>query len=131
MQLKEENQLLQTQLNESNAKPEVKPSVEEEKFIEEDAIDKAVRPYLEERERILARNTELEQKLQSLLGEYAVMKSDCEIVKTKARSLLIEKDQEIEKIRARRFSKDENEESKDMRSPKSTGTMGDSGASNF
>jgi hypothetical protein len=35
-----------------------------------------------------------------LLGEYAVMKSDCEIVKTKARQLLIEKDKEIQKIKA-------------------------------
>ena len=40
------------------------------------------------------------------------MKSDCEIVKTKARQLLIEKDKEIDKIRGFRRSKDDAEETK-------------------
>lgn len=67
---------------------------------DESAIEKSIKPFIEENERLTERNAELEQKLQMLLGEYAVMKSDCEIVKTKARQLLIEKDKEIAKIKA-------------------------------
>lgn len=81
----------------------------------------------------MERNAELEQKLQMLLGEYAVMKSDCEIVKTKARQLLIEKDKEIAKIKAQRGIVDHGGEdlSGKDKSSKEMAAMGDSGASNF
>lgn len=58
------------------------------------------------------------------------MKQDCELVKSKARQLLINKDAEIEKIKAQKGIKNE-EEKKDSQTGKDTGTSGDSGASNF
>ena len=58
------------------------------------------------------------------------MKQDCELVKSKARQLLINKDAEIEKIKAQKGIKNE-EEKKDSQNGKDTGSMGDSGASNF
>lgn len=82
--------MLLQQLHDKPKSPE--PRIFEQIKMDEDVIEKAIKPYIEEKEKLCSRNAELEQKLQSLLGEYAIMKSDCEIVKTKARSLLIEKD---------------------------------------
>ena len=94
----------------------------------ETTIEKAIKPHLEENERLQDKNHELEQRLQQVLGEYAVLKQDCEIIKNKARQLLIEKDKEIGKIKAQRGIKDVEESKKGL---KDTGSMGDSGASNF
>lgn len=63
--------------------------------VDESAVEKAVRMHVEENERLADRNSELEHKLQMLLSEYAVMKTDSELIKTKARQLLIDKDKEI------------------------------------
>lgn len=73
-----------------------------------------------------ARNAELENKLQMVLGEYAVMATDMELIKTKARQLLVEKDKEIERLKSQKRGTRNDEESK-----KDMDTMGDSGASNF
>jgi len=45
-------------------------------------------------------NMDLHKKLQALTNEFAVMKSDAEIVKQRARQMLIDKDEELERMRA-------------------------------
>lgn len=54
---------------------------------------------LEEYEQLRAQNAELLSKLQQITNEFAVMKSDAEIVKQKARQMLIDKDEELERMR--------------------------------
>ena len=49
---------------------------------------------------VKAQNAELLAKLQAITNEFAVMKSDAEIVKQKARQMLIDKDEELERMRA-------------------------------
>ena len=44
-------------------------------------------------------NGELLFKLQAITNEFAVMKSDAEIIKQKARQMLIDKDKELERMR--------------------------------
>lgn len=46
-----------------------------------------------------AQNSELLAKLQAITNEFAVVKSDSEIIKQKARQMLIEKDEELERLR--------------------------------
>lgn len=48
-----------------------------------------------------AQKEELLEKLQAITNEFAVMKSDAEIVKQKARQMLIDKDEEIERMRSK------------------------------
>lgn len=52
-----------------------------------------------ENEMLKAQNSELLEKLQAITNEFAVVKSDAEIIKQKARQMLIEKDQELERMR--------------------------------
>ena len=54
----------------------------------------------EELEQLRLTNGQLLEKLQSITNEFAVMKSDAEIVKQKARQMLIQKDEELERMRA-------------------------------
>lgn len=107
--------------------PEITLAANHSEEEDESQIEKALKPHLEENQRLTDRNVELEQKLQMLLGEYAVMKSDSELIKSKARQLLIEKDKEIDRLKTLKRGGAEAEESKG----KDTDTMGDSGASNF
>ena len=53
----------------------------------------------EEMEQTQAQNSELLVKLQAITNEFAVVKSDSEIIKQKARQMLIEKDEELERMR--------------------------------
>ena len=48
----------------------------------------------------MEQNAELVRKLQALTNEFAVMKSDAEITKQRARQMLIDKDEELERMRA-------------------------------
>ena len=54
----------------------------------------------EELDQLRLTNGQLLEKLQSITNEFAVMKSDAEIVKQKARQMLIQKDEELERMRA-------------------------------
>ena len=54
----------------------------------------------EELEQLRQTNNQLLEKLQSITNEFAVMKSDAEIVKQKARQMLIDKDEELERMRS-------------------------------
>ena len=54
----------------------------------------------EELEQLRQTNYQLLEKLQSITNEFAVMKSDAEIVKQKARQMLIDKDEELERMRS-------------------------------
>jgi uncharacterized protein (UPF0335 family) len=85
-----------------------KQQVAEPVRLEVDAaeIEQAVRPHLEEIERLNEQNRDMSDRFQRLFGEYTIMKSDCEIIKTKARQLLIEKDKEIEKLKSQRGIKE-------------------------
>ena len=55
-------------------------------------------------------NAELLSKLQGITNEFAVMKSDAEIVKQKARQMLIDKDEELERMRQNRILIDADQE---------------------
>ena len=44
--------------------------------------------------------SELLEKLQAITNEFAVVKSDAEIIKQKARQMLIDKDEELERMRS-------------------------------
>ena len=60
------------------------------------------------------------------------MKQDSELIKSKARQLLIDKDAEIEKIKKQKGVKfEEVKKDENVRTGKDTGSMGDSGASHF
>jgi len=83
------------QKNKESAQAEITVASNTPEEVDESAVEKAVRMHVEENERLADRNSELEHKLQMLLSEYAVMKTDSELIKTKARQLLIDKDKEI------------------------------------
>lgn len=134
MQLREEIHLLQEKLlaNKEAEKPETPAIHTQHEEVDESAIEKAVKTHIEENERLADRNRELEERLSQLLGEYAVMKQDSELIKSKARQLLIDKDAEIEKIKKQKGVKfEEVKKDENVRTGKDTGSMGDSGASHF
>ena len=54
----------------------------------------------------------MEQKLKTLISEYAQVRAENESVKLKARQMLIEKDKEIKKIKGMAPEQDEDEEHK-------------------
>ena len=77
--------------------------IENNKRLINDEITTQVNEQMEQKESenvlLKAQNSELLQKLQAITNEFAVVKSDAEIVKQKARQMLIDKDQELERMR--------------------------------
>lgn len=53
----------------------------------------------EEVRELRERNSEVEQKINALTSECAVLQSDSEIIKTKARQMLVEKEEEINRLK--------------------------------
>lgn len=97
--------------------PYVHQEAEPEEVERNDSEKDEVNGVNEELEQLRKINNELEEKLQSLLGEYAVLKQDNEIIKTKARQMLIEKDKELDKLKG--IQRDQEEETQLRQSEKS------------
>ena len=70
----------------------------------QERVEKAMEANDEEVERSRELQKVLELKLQQLTNEYAVLKSDNEITKTKAREMLIKKDDEINRLKKKQSS---------------------------
>ena len=76
-------------------------------------------------------NQDLFKKLQAITNEFAVMKSDAEIVKQRARQMLIDKDDELDRMRSGKTETSAKPNPKVPSRMRSDDSQPDSGASTF